>query len=67
MQRMVPLIVSKVGLSSGLSLQHRSISSIKSSGQSLVPIAGRNGGVSLAATRLIISTNSTLLRNKGCK
>lgn len=54
-KRIVPLMVSNVGLSSGLSLQHLSINSIKSSGQSLVPIAGRKGGASLAATLVIIS------------
>lgn len=54
-QRTIPRIVSKVGLSSGLSLQHLSINSIRSSGQSRLPIAGLKGGFSLAATRVIIS------------
>lgn len=48
---------SNEGLSSGLSFQHFSISSINSSGQSLRLTAGRNGGLSLAATLVIISTN----------
>ena len=52
---MMLLIISNVGLSSGLSNQHRSISSVNSSGQSLVPTTGRNGGFSRAATRAIIS------------
>jgi len=52
---MMLLIISKVGLSSGLSNQHRSISSVNSSGQSRVPTTGRNDGFSRAATRAIIS------------
>ena len=52
---MMLLIISNVGLSSGLSDQHRSISSANSSGQSRVPTTGRKGGFSRAATRAIIS------------
>lgn len=54
-RRIVPLIASNAGLSSGLSSQHFSISSSRSSGQSRLPVAGRNGGTSLAATLAIIS------------
>ena len=52
---MMLLIISNVGLSSGLSNQQRSTSSVNSSGQSRVPTTGRNGGFSRAATRAIIS------------
>lgn len=55
-------MVSKLGLSSGLSFQHLSISSIKSSGQFLRPTAGLKGGLSLPATLPIISEkNPTII------
>lgn len=55
-------MVSKLGLSSGLSFQHLSISSIKSSGQFLRPTAGLKGGLSLPATLPIISEKKTFVK-----
>lgn len=55
MRCIIPLITSNEGLSSGLSVQHLSISSRRSSGQSLPLTSGLNGGFSFARTRSKIS------------
>lgn len=61
-QRTVTFKESKDGLSSGLSFQHFSISSIKLSGQSFCSTVGRNGGDSRAHTLFIISSKKINLR-----